>query len=273
MTCREISIGAEAPVSADPGPKPVLSWLALADLVIDDSYQRPIDEGGWLRIRRIAAAFHWSKFSPMMVAPLDGGRFAVIDGQHRAHAAMLCGIRTVPALIAPAAPSAQAGAFVAVNGTAAPLNRIALYRAALVAGEEWALTIQRVVRAAGLEAATSSPSGNARRPWVIYSIGTIRRFTDAGHGSVVTDALSALRDYDRVGRVALYSDYILQPWLKAVTGCPAPVTVLSDVLERRDPFKVVEAAQREIAGSGAPYQPVAVSIWQAMIRSRMGGRA
>lgn len=268
MSRRGIDISGRAPVTADPGPLPDLAFVAIADLVIDESYQRPIDDRGWSRIERIAAGFSWSKFSPMMVAPLEDKRFAVIDGQHRAHAAALCGITHVPALIAPAPVGQQAQAFVAVNGTALPLSKVQLFRAALVVGEPWALAMNEAVRAAGLEIATANPSKNARKPWVIYSIGLIRSHVDSGHGAAVTRALAAIRGYDSVGRVGLYNDYILSPWLKAVTSFPEPVPVacLEQVLGRRDPFKVVESAQRECLGTGRSYTGEAVSIWHAMMR-------
>jgi hypothetical protein len=65
----------------------MLQWLALDRLVIDDAYQRPLLPGTWKSIEKIAANFQWSRFSPVLVAPIAGGLFAVIDGQHRVHAA------------------------------------------------------------------------------------------------------------------------------------------------------------------------------------------
>jgi hypothetical protein len=268
VTLRRIDIGDRlAFAQSNPGARPMLDWVPIEALVIDDAYQRPIDEKGWARIGRIAAAFHWSKFSPMMVAALDGGRFAVIDGQHRAHAAALCGMTHVPALIVPeaAGPVAQAHAFVALNGTAQPLSALGLYRAALVVNEPWAVLLRDTVAAAGMEVATYSPAAGARKPWVIYCIGAVRAFTDAGHAQAVTAALSALRQYDAIGRVGLYDGFLIKPWLGFVQRDPAPVQVLVRILERRDPYKVLEAAQRA-AGPGNHYAPEAWAIWSAMKR-------
>lgn len=81
-------------------PAPQLLWLRIEDLVVDSRYQRPLNTGNWAAIRRIAKDFRWSRFSPVLVAPVEGGRYAVIDGQHRAHAAALCGIESIPAMVA-----------------------------------------------------------------------------------------------------------------------------------------------------------------------------
>lgn len=276
MTHRGIDIATRKTLlGTDPGPRPLLDWLPISALVIDDSYQRPIDDRGWARIERIADTFHWSKFSPMMVADLGDGRFAVIDGQHRAHAAALCGMTHVPALVVleAAGSKAQAHVFVAVNGTALPLSQCALFRAALGAGESWAIDLREAVAAAGCEAATYMPASGHRRPFVIYAIGTLRRFVEAGRAMTVTRGLAALKAYDTPsGRVALYDNYILKPWLEAVDGAEASVPVLTAVLDRRDPFKVLETAQRSV-GPHQPYGREAVAIWTAMIRDLQKGAA
>ena len=274
MTLRAITVPTGT-VAADPGPRPVLDWLPISALVIDDAYQRPIDDRGAARIERIAEAFHWSKFSPMMVADLRDGRFAVIDGQHRAHAAALCGMTHVPALVVQGAvgSKAQAHAFVAVNGTALPLSQAALFRAALGAGEAWAVALRDAVAAAGCEAATYQPASGRRRPFVIYAIGTLRRYVEAGRPMTITRGLAALKAHDTPsGRVALYDGYILKPWLAAVDEVEASIPVLTAVLDRRDPFKVLEAAQRKV-GPHLPYGREAVAIWTAMIRDLRKGAA
>jgi hypothetical protein len=268
VTQRRIDIGGETPVTgADPGPVPVLDWIAIADLFVDEAYQRPLDARSWARIRQIAAAFHWSKFSPMMVGARVARGYPVIDGQHRAHAALLRGIAMVPALILPQteAVAAQAHAFVAVNGTAQRVSSQGLYRAALATGAPWALLLRDTVEAAGLTVATCTPTASARKPRVIYSVATVRAFTDGGDIVAVTAALSALRTYDTQGRVGLYDGYVLAPWLAFAAKAPATVAQLVAVLGRRDPFKVIATAQLN-AGPQNPYRAEAVAIWSAMLR-------
>ena len=112
---RRIDIDGMQPAELAPQPAPQMLWVEIDQLVIDDRYQRPLNAGNRSAIRRIAGAFRWSRFSPIIVAPIEGGRYALIDGQHRAHAAALCGIESIPAMVALVAPEEQAQAFIEIN--------------------------------------------------------------------------------------------------------------------------------------------------------------
>src|SRR4051812_451900 len=78
------------------GKAPKLDWIAISALVIDRQYQREITKLGRKNIRHIAENFHWSMFTTVMVAPIGGGKYAIVDGQHRTTAAALVGIEKVP---------------------------------------------------------------------------------------------------------------------------------------------------------------------------------
>lgn len=134
---------------ADPGPAPMLQWVAIADLVVDDTYQRPIYGAGRHNVRRIAEGFRWSKFAPVIVAPVPGGKFAIIDGQHRTTAAALRGFESVPAQVIAADPVEQASAFRSINGQVTKVARMSLQRAALAAGDPDAVALDAAVRAGG----------------------------------------------------------------------------------------------------------------------------
>ena len=71
--------------------RPQLRWLPIDQLVVDSSYQRPIDDTGRAEIARMAQEFSWSCFSPVIVASVENGKFAIIDGQRRATAAAIEG--------------------------------------------------------------------------------------------------------------------------------------------------------------------------------------
>lgn len=79
-----------------PGPAPILNWLEIDKLVVDSTYQREIGRRGAANVYQIAENFDWSKFAPVIVAPIEGGKFAIVDGQHRTTAAMLRGQQEVP---------------------------------------------------------------------------------------------------------------------------------------------------------------------------------
>lgn len=151
MTRRAIDIAGYRPVAAKPaGPVPQLQWVAIADLVVDDLYQRPLSEGSRRAIQRIAAEFAWSQFSPVLVAPVEGGKFAIIDGQHRATAAALRGFQTVPCQIVLADGPQQAAAFAAVNGKVRKVTSLQLFNAAMQSGAAWATAVAAVCAEAGV---------------------------------------------------------------------------------------------------------------------------
>lgn len=115
------------PMPCDPGPAPMLQWIDLDLLVVDDRYQREIGGRGRKNINAIAAAFNWSKFSPVVVAPVTGGRFAIIDGQHRCTAALVAGIPSVPCQVVQADRVQQARAFAAVNSAVTRMSPIQMF--------------------------------------------------------------------------------------------------------------------------------------------------
>jgi hypothetical protein len=80
-----------------------------------------------------------------------GGKFAIIDGQHRTTAALLVGLETVPCQVVVAARHEQAAAFKAINGITTPISRMALHAAGLVAGEDGAKEIADVCLRADVE--------------------------------------------------------------------------------------------------------------------------
>jgi hypothetical protein len=57
-----------------PGPAPFLEWIAIERLVVDTEYQREIGRRGATNVIQIAEHLDWSKFAPVIVAPVEGGR-------------------------------------------------------------------------------------------------------------------------------------------------------------------------------------------------------
>jgi ParB-like nuclease domain len=139
----------EAPVLAfDPGPAPIVQWLKICQLVVDPTYQRAIGNRGTTNIKAIAEHFNWSKFAPVIVAPIEGGRFAVVDGQHRATAALLRGLEEVPCQIVQADRAQQAAAYAAVNGNVTKTTPQQLFHARLAAGDIETTALAEVCAAA-----------------------------------------------------------------------------------------------------------------------------
>lgn len=132
------------------GRPPKLEWLAIRDLVIDLEYQREITPKGRSNIRSIVQHFEWSMFAPVVVAAAGLNKFAIVDGQHRVTAAALCGIDKVPCAIIDAPRAGQAAAFAAINANVTRPQAIALHHAAAAAGDQHALRINAVCKAAGV---------------------------------------------------------------------------------------------------------------------------
>lgn len=149
---RAISVkGFDRPEQVSAGATPILQWLAIKDLVLDPAYQRQIGGRGARKVNRIARAFSWSHFAPVIVTPLEAGKFAIIDGQHRATAAAVVGFESVPCNIVIADRDEQARAFNALNGTSQRLSRMALHAAAVDASEQWATQLAEICARAEVE--------------------------------------------------------------------------------------------------------------------------
>lgn len=204
----------------DPGPAPELVWLAVTDLVVDETYQRPLLSRNIRAIRKIAGAFDWARFQPIQAAPLGDGRYAVVDGQHRAHAAALAGIARIPASVCVLTPGRQAAAFAAVNTQRTNVTQLDLFRAALAAGDEWAILCARVVADAGCRLMTSNRSALNRKPREIYAVSLIRDHVNAGRPDVVRSGLSLLSGSPRGDTPFLYQAKVLKAWLGVLADDP-----------------------------------------------------
>ncbi len=248
---RSIDLTGMQPVVPASQPAPQLIWVAIADLVIDDRYQRPLIEGNRIAIRRIASDFRWSRFSPVMVAPVEGGKYALIDGQHRAHAAALCGIEHIPAMVALVAPEEQALAFIEINTRQIKVRGVTIYRAALAAGETWAIECRDRVEAAGCKLMTANWSQSQKKPGMVFAVDLIRRLVETGKGGAVTVGLAALWDYDPKS-VPNFSNHLLTPFLGAVAECGGTASEWFAVLRAKRPFLVIELADRHAADCRIP---------------------
>lgn len=167
--------GFAAPANANLGAAPHLDWIALADCVVDRTYQREIGREGERTVRRIIAGFDWTHFAPLIVAPLPGGKFAVIDGQHRATAARALGCDRVPAMIVEADRARQAAAFAAVNVTITQVSALYVHRAKLAAGDPAARALADVCARAGVTIAPYPKASFKIQPGETLAVGALQR--------------------------------------------------------------------------------------------------
>jgi hypothetical protein len=134
-----------------PGPAPILDWIPTEKFVIDNAYQREVGRRGRQNVEYIAENFDWSKFAPVIVAPVEGGFYAIVDGQHRTTAAMLRGIEQVPCQVVQADRAQQAAAYAAVNGNITKTTPQQLFYARLAAGHADARELAEVCAVGGVE--------------------------------------------------------------------------------------------------------------------------
>lgn len=257
---REIlAISPPAGLVVSAGTAPILQWIKIAELVIDDSYQRDLRRENWSAIRRIAENFRWSRFSPVFVSPVEGGRFAVIDGQHRTHAAAMCGFEQVPCQIVPMTREEQAASFAAVNGMVTKVTSIQLFKARVREGDPKAQTAVEIAEAAGCKICTSNPSSKLRQPGDIAAPKMFLSVIEQRGPDAVKIALTALRKADGYSDVKeVWDASILEPLLLAMTSDKDIVasTDLISVLERMPLWDMAEEVHGEIKRRlrlGLPY--------------------
>ena len=269
---RKITVtSADRPAHVDPGAAPMLQWIRIDDLVVDERYQRELKVGNWNNIRSIAKDFKWSRFSPVFVAPIDGGRFAIIDGQHRVHAAAMCGMAEVPCQIVQMSHEEQAASFAAVNGIVTKVTVWQIYKAALAAKETWAVELQEIGEQSGVDIKTTNSSNSAKRPGEIYGVSSFRNVLKKRPREAVIACLKKLKAVQGFSEDATYwSAGIIEPVLMALTTRP-------DILERDDfaeafsLFDIHDALEeigrsiREKLKAGLPYLPRKEALEQEIL--------
>lgn len=171
------------------GKVPKLEWVSISALVVDQQYQREITNVGRKNIRHIAENFNWSMFTTVMVAPIGGNRYAIVDGQHRTTAAALCGIQRVPCEIIEAVRGEQAAAFRAVNANTTRPHTVQLFHASVTAGEPAALKVVEVCKTAGIRIARSL---GQLRDYETFCVGVIGKGIQRHGEAVVAMALKAI---------------------------------------------------------------------------------
>lgn len=249
MTYRDIDISGEKRCALPAQAAPLLQWVKISDLVVDETYQRSLSRQSWTSIRKIAAGFDWSLFGAVAVAPVEGGRFALIDGQHRAYAAAICGAEMVPAVVNVLPISAQARAFAVINSSAIKVSPLQIYRAALASGEDWVLQSRDAVAAGGCELMTFNPTSNSRKAGQVFVVQLVRGMVEAGQARVLRAGLPPLLVHaEAMGPMSgplLFREDVLRPWLSALAHRSAFLRLdLDAFLRRHRLMNLLEAAAR-----------------------------
>jgi hypothetical protein len=136
------------------GSPPSIEWQAVANLLVDETYQRPTDSPASIRlIERMAEAWDWRLCAPLTVSKRDDDKLYVIDGQHRLEAARLRGdVPHLPVIISRfSSLQDEARCFVNVNTERKNPTPLDKFHARCLSGDPDALEIKEIVEAAGLQ--------------------------------------------------------------------------------------------------------------------------
>ena len=183
--------GFEKPKSIFAGAEPILRWLPIAHLVVDPSYQPQIG-AGCRNVERMAQAFTWSCFAPVVVAAVEGGRYAIIDGQRRTTAAAIVGFKSVPCQIVCATREEQAAAFKSINGAPTAVSRMALYGVALAKREAWAMRVADVCARANVDVLRYPVPIKRQSPGQTMAVGAITQCLNYYSEETVITALQCV---------------------------------------------------------------------------------
>lgn len=153
------------------GERPALEWVNVELIDVDGNYQRAIKPA---LVDKILRKFSWAKFGALVLSRQEGGRYTVVEGQHRWKAASLHpDVQAVPAVIVRHDDVAgEAQSFLAINRDRMAVTSIEQYWAGLTAGDERAMAISAVLKAAGCDVV---PENGHYRPNLTNSITSIDR--------------------------------------------------------------------------------------------------
>lgn len=254
--------GIKPPVELAAGTPPELAFVPIVNLRVDPAYQRRISRAGLKNIARIVGDFRWSRFSPVIVAPLEKSEpqlYVVIDGQHRASAAAACGFDTVPCQVIVADACEQAAAFAAVNAVVTKMHNLQVHHARLVADDPQALAIARVARAASCEILKYPVQTYLQKPGQTMAVASIgRSIADYGENTVIT-ALQCITETENNFPGAICATTIkgfcvaldlMDRWREAGL-------TLFDVI---DEFDVMSAIEKARVDEGAGWRNFAVAV-------------
>jgi ParB-like nuclease domain len=222
------------------GPAPYMDWIEVNRLVVDKTYQRDISKAGSANINRIAEFFEWAKFSPVIVAPVEGGRFTVIDGQHRATAAMLRGIEKVPCEIVHIDRARQAEAFAAINGNTTRVSPQVVYYARLTGKDPKAENMARVLSAAGVTVCRGGRTLRDMKAGETNAVGVLSRLLDKFGSETLISALQCITQTGS-GNPGFLRATVIEPLCVVLHKNPKWRDAGDRLLKAMDSFHFIEA--------------------------------
>jgi hypothetical protein len=254
-----------------PGPAPFLEWIETGRLVVDVTYQREIGRRGAVNVNQIAENFDWSKFAPVIVAPVEGGQFAIVDGQHRTTAAMLRGQDKVPCQVVQADRAKQAAAYAAVNGNITKTTAQQLYHARLAAKDPHALELAEVCSAAEVEILRKNLVRSEIKKGQTYAVTALSRcLSQYGRDTLIT-ALQCITQ-TAGGNPGFVRSTIIEALCQVLHEAPQWRESGEQLLHAMDKFKFAEAWDQIAAGRDQIFPLTARKMMVERIRKFLNRR-
>ncbi len=141
-------------------------------LYIDRNYQRTISNKSAAIIRKIVKGFSWTRFGALSVAKRDNS-YLIIDGQHRAIAAMTLGVTLVPCMVSSEDQKGQALEFVGINNDRTRVGSVDKFRARCASGDKQALELAQMLTDLGIT--TDVIPGTPLKPKQTRAIAALER--------------------------------------------------------------------------------------------------
>lgn len=252
------------PISGAPGQ---MKMLRISSLRVDGNYQRAMTVGSVRNIQRICKAFDWAKFLPVIVVEIEDGLWAIVDGQHRATAALTIGIDRVPCYELQCSMSEAAGAFAAINGNVTPMKPVDLWFARLAAGENEALDLKAVLDAADVSV-TRKRKG--LRVGETFAVTVLQRALDGYGASTLGTILQAITQTAE-GNAGMVVGFVVHGIGKSIITKPNLLNEPSLLFDAMDDWPIDEAAHRaniESARTGNPIQYIITRELNDHLRSK-----
>lgn len=141
-------------ISSTP-PEPIT--LRPEECWVNRDYQRNLSRKSMKLIHDMVTGWDWTIFKPPVVTKDESGRFIVIDGQHTTiGAATHPQIEKIPAMFIPLQSiQHQAESFIGHNTARIPVANLDLFHARIEAGDETAVTANKVMNEFGINVVRS----------------------------------------------------------------------------------------------------------------------
>jgi hypothetical protein len=255
-----------SPISGfSPGPAPFLEWIETSRLVVDVTYQREIGRRGAVNVNQIAENFDWSKFAPVIVAPVEGGLFAIVDGQHRTTAAILRGQEKVPCQVVQADRAKQAAAYAAVNGNITKTTAQQLYHAKLAAKDPDALALAEICLVAEVEVLRKNLIRSGLQKGQTHAVTALNRcLAKYGRDTLITALQCITQTAD--GNAGFVRSTIVEALCEVLHESPAWRDAGLLLLRVMDKFKFADAWDQIAAGRDKIFPSTASKMMAEKIR-------